>query len=102
MSTNPSASNAPMVTISGRLSSIDAWPRKNPTRYTALVRLPAADEFTTPATVEVVSDVNPGKEGDIVTFVCRVGGRYRSFMATDKVTGEQRTVRTADNLLTVA
>ena len=102
MSTNPIASKAPTVTIAGRLSSVEAWPRKNPTRYTVLVRLPAPDEFTTPATVEVVSDINPGNEGDLVTLVCRVGGRYRSYTATDKATGEQRTVRTADNVLTVA
>ena len=101
MSTNSTANSAPVVTFTGRISAIDAWPVARPTRYTTLVRLPAADAYETPATVEVVSGQSIGKEGEVVTLTCSVGGRYRSYGVTDKQTGENRTVKTADNLLTV-
>ena len=102
MSANTTAAKAPKVLVTGRISSVDSWPVKNPKRFTTLVRLPAEDEFTTPATVEVLSEFSVGKEGEMFSSECYVGGRYRSYAATDKVTGEQRTVRTADNTLTVA
>lgn len=102
MSTNPIASKAPVTTITGRISGTDAYPRKNPTRFTTLVRLAADDEYTTPATVELLSDHVLGQEGDIVTALrCALGGRYRSYEVVDKNTGEARTVKTADNILTV-
>lgn len=101
MSTNSTANTVPTVSFTGRISAVDAWPAARPTRYTSLVRLPAADAYETPATVEVVSSHSIGKEGDVVTLTCAVGGRYRSYAVTDKQTGENRTVKTADNLLTV-
>lgn len=102
MSTHPTATKAPQTKISGRISAVDWYPRKNPKRFTTLVRLPAADEFSTPATVELSSDHSIGDEGEmVVDLVCSVGGRYRSYQVTDKDTGEVRTVRTADNSLTV-
>lgn len=102
MDATATASKAPKVHIRGKISSVDSWPKKNPTRFLTLVRLAADDEFTTPATVEVVSDHATGKEGDMFDAQCTVGGRYRSYSVTDKATGEIRTVRTADNTLTVA
>lgn len=101
MSINPTPNKSPSVTFTGRISAVDAWPAGRPTRYTTLLRLPAGDQYETPATVEVVSAHSVGKEGEEVTLTCSVGGRYRSYSATDKQTGEQRTVKTADNLLTV-
>lgn len=102
MSTNPTASKAPKTIISGRISAVDWYPRKNPKRFTTLVRLPAEDEFSTPATVEISSEKSIGDEGDmVIELACRIGGRYRSYPVTDKETGEQRTVKTADNTLTV-
>lgn len=101
MSTNATASKAPTTVISGRISACDWYPRTKPTRFTTLVRLPAADEFTTPATVEIESSHSIGEEGEMLQgLVCAVGGRYRSYPVTDKQTGEQRTVKTADNILT--
>jgi hypothetical protein len=87
--------------FTGRISCVDSWPVKNPTRFNTLLRLPASDEYVTPATVEVQSAHSIGKEGETVTVTCEVGGRYRSYQVTDKLTGDQRTVRTADNILTV-
>ena len=102
MSINPTVSKVPTVTISGRVSSVDPYPVKAPTRWTTLVRLPAPDQYSTPATVELVSNHFLGNEGDmLIDVVCSVGGRYRSYPVTDKGTGEIRTVRTAENLLTV-
>lgn len=96
------ASKAPKTIITGRISAIDCWPKKNPTRFTTLVRLAADDEFTTPATVEVQSERALGVEGQILPPTeCHIGGRYRAYPVTDKHTGEVRTVRTADNTLTV-
>ena len=101
MSTNVTGHKAPKTIISGRISAVDWYPRKNPKRFTTLVRLPAADEFTTPATVEIVSEKSLGDEGDmVVDLTCTVGGRYRSYPVTDKETVELRTVKTADNSLT--
>lgn len=101
MSTNV-ISKAPVTLITGRISGCDWYPRKNPTRFSTLVRLRADDEYTTPATVELSSDKAIGKEGDVVTDLrCAVGGRYRSYEVTDKATGEVRIVRTADNVLSV-
>lgn len=101
MSTNPTAKLAPTVLITGRISATDHWPRRNPTRFTTLLRMPSADEYSTPATVELNSDHSLGKEGETITVEATVGGRYRSYNATDKETGESRVVKTADNLLTV-
>lgn len=90
-----------IVNISGRVSAVDSYPHKRPTRWTTLLRLPAADEYSTPATVEVVSDRDLAAVGEVISVRCEVSGRYRSYNVTDKETGEQRTVRTADNFLTV-
>lgn len=92
---------APVVTLTGKISNVDPYPRIKPKRFNTLIRLAAPDEFTTPSTVEVTSEQSIGVEGQVVTVKCEVGGRYRSYPVTDKNTGEERTVRTADNLLTV-
>ena len=94
------AQAAPTVKISGRISNVDAYPKNKPRRWTTLVRMPAASEYDTPATVEVVSEASIGAEGQVIEVLCSVSGRYRSYEVTDKGTGEVRTVRTADNLLT--
>jgi hypothetical protein len=102
MTANANPQSSPSVTtISGRISAVDAWPVKNPIRYTTLVRQPADDEYTTPATVELSSTHSLGKEGDVIQVQCSVSGRYRSYQATHKLSGEVRTVKTADNILTV-
>jgi hypothetical protein len=101
MSTTP-VKSYPTTTITGRISSIDSWPAKNPTRFNTLVRLPSEDEYATPETVELTSTHSIGKEGEVIRDVLvRCGGRYRSYPVTDKQTGEMRTVKTADNSFTV-
>jgi len=91
-----------VVTISGRISNVDAYPKVKPRRWTTLVRMKAASEYDTPATVEVVSERSLGGEGEVISVECAVTGRYRSYEVTDKQTGEVRVVRTADNILTAA
>lgn len=78
--------------IKGR---IDARRRFNNEFYTRLV-LPAPDEYTPPAVVEVISKDKLGDIGDDWTGCVRIGGRRNSFPATDRDTGERVVVQTAN------
>jgi hypothetical protein len=66
-----------------------------------LVRLPAPDPFSSPATVNVKAREKMGSEGDEFNAECQVGGYGRSYPVTDEETGRKTSVRTADNTLTV-
>lgn len=70
------------------------------THYT-LMRLPAADEWSHPATVEVGSKHKLGNRDEIWEGVCVVGGMPNDFDTKDKQTGEMTTVYTARNFLNV-
>jgi hypothetical protein len=61
-----------------------------------LVTMPAADEYSSPSTVEIRSKAAFGESGETVRVKCRVGGRARSYKGTDPETGEIRPVRTAE------
>lgn len=71
--------------------------RKAGESFLHLVVLPAADEYSSPATVEIISKQRFAAAGDDVRILCRIGGFRRQYKVTDKETGEVRTVTTADN-----
>jgi hypothetical protein len=83
--------------IKGR---IDARRKFNNECYTRLV-LPAPDEYTPPAVVEVVSKEKLGDVGDDWTGCVRIGGRRNSFAVTDRETGERTNVQSANVYLRV-
>lgn len=78
--------------IKGR---IEARRRFNNEFYTRLV-LPAPDEYTPPAVVEVISKDKLGEIGDDWTGCVRIGGRRNSFPVTDRDTGERVVVQSAN------
>jgi hypothetical protein len=69
--------------------------------HITILKLPAADEYSAPETVELVSRQKLGERGDEVRCKVQIGGYGRSYQATDPETGEKTTVQTADNTLTV-
>lgn len=64
-----------------------------------LIVMPAPDPYSSPSTVSVLSGARLGERDDDVTVRVRIGGYKRSYKATDRETGEVRTVQTADNKL---
>jgi hypothetical protein len=83
------------VLIVGRCISA----KKAGTLYSHLVIMPAPDPYSAPATVEVLASSRLADSEQDVRLHCRVGGYKRSYKATDRETGEQRQVQTADNKL---
>lgn len=69
--------------------------------FSHLVVMPAPDPYSSPATVEVLATSRQADSEQDVRLLCRVGGYKRSYKSTDRETGEQRTVQTADNKLFV-
>lgn len=82
--------------LAGRIESVVQSNTSEGRRFRTLLRLPAADAFTSPATVEVRSTERLGGAGDEVSVVVRVGGYSRHYKTSE---GEAR--KTADNILTV-
>lgn len=83
------------VVVEGRLTQI----RKAGKTFLHLVTLPAEDEFSSPATVEINAGERLGEAGTAIKVTCRIGGFRRQYRSTDQETGEQKTVVTADNRL---
>jgi hypothetical protein len=71
------------------------------TLWLTLCKLPNPSDFESGGTIELRSGQRLGVVGDEFTGWCRVGGYARQYKATDKETGEQVTVRTAEVRLTV-
>ncbi|NMG46953.1 hypothetical protein GO613_02395 [Azoarcus communis] len=69
------------------------------TLFSHLVVMPAPDPYSSPSTVEVLAKNRHADGEQDVRFMCRVGGYKRSYKTTDRETGEQRQVNTADNKL---
>lgn len=69
--------------------------------WLSLCKLPNPSEFESGGTIELRSTQRLGQVGDEFTGWCRVGGYPRQYKATDKETGEQVLVRTAEVRLTV-
>lgn len=100
MSAEPSAVSIPFPSIKlgeavlvGRLQRI----RKIGDKYLHLLILPSNDNYTSPQTVEVTAESRLGEVESEIRVKVRLGGFRRSYRATDKETGEIRTVQTAEN-----
>ena len=85
------------VIIKGRCTSA----KRLGTLFAHLVVLPAPDPYSSPATVEVLAKTRQADSEQDVTLHCRIGGYRRSYKTTDRQTGEERQVLTADNKLFV-
>lgn len=64
-----------------------------------LIVMPAPDPYSSPSTVSVLAKSRQADAEMDVRLLCRVGGYKRSYKSTDRETGEQRQVHTADNKL---
>jgi len=69
-------------------------------RHFTLLIMPAADEFTSPSTVEVSSVAKLGDKNEEVDVTVKIGGYRRSYNSVDKETGESVTVMTSNMSLT--
>lgn len=99
----PSQGQAPaslkpgQVLIVGRCVSA----KRAGTLFSHLVILPAPDPYSSPATVEVLSNSRQADSEQDVRLLCRIGGYRRTYNSTDRETGEVKKVQTADNKLFV-
>lgn len=84
-----------LSTIRGRLVGARR-PSGNAQFWENILVLPAPDEYTSPSTVCVLSKHRLGEREEMVIVDVRIGGYKRSYRATDRETGEQRSVQTAD------
>lgn len=76
---------ANQVTIAGKVVGVR---KVGTTVYTHIV-LPAPDEYSSPAHVEVSSEKRIGQKDDQVIVQCNIGGYIgKEFSAKDKDTGE--------------
>lgn len=82
--------------VAGRIVGVRSISTQNGKLWLTLVKLPAPDEFTSPQTIELRSKDRPGSMGEDLRCKVRIGGFGRSYDKTDKDTGEQVTVRTAE------
>ena len=85
------------VMIEGRIYRSVRKNGKDGPFFVSLVKMPAADKFSSPSTVEIVSPRELGKRGEEVSVTCRVGGYPRTYVtrpSKDNPDGE--TVYTAD------
>ena len=87
--------------IAGRIAHKRRISTQSGPLHLTLVTMPAPDAYSSPTTVELRSKTPLGDSGEEVRIKCRVGGRARSYKATDPETGEIRPVRTADISLEV-
>lgn len=88
--------------IAGRIERSTPKNGKDGRYFLTLVKMPAPDQFTSPATVELSSDQQLGARGDEIRVKVRVFGYPRSYTtkpSRDYPEGE--TVYTADNRLEV-
>lgn len=81
--------------VEGRLTQV----RKAGKTFLHLVVLPAADEYSSPSTVEINAESRLGEIGNPIKIPVRIGGFRRQYKATDQETGEQKVIVTADNRL---
>jgi hypothetical protein len=84
--------------VFGRVKKV----RRNEDVWYTHVVLPAADEFSSPGQVELISDERIADKDETVKILVRLDGfEGRPFKVTDKETGEVRTVRPVVNRLRV-
>jgi hypothetical protein len=72
--------------IEGRVVSVRSFPTQAGRLFATVVTMPAVDEYTSPARVEILSESKLASVGDTLRHKCRVGGRPRSY--TSKASGE--------------
>ena len=94
----PALKSANMVVqVAGRIEAAS----KYQDTVSTLIKTPAPDSYSHPATIEVRSKARLGSVGEEVVASCRLSGVPRRFNRTDKSTGEITAVRTADMYLHV-
>lgn len=81
------------VAVKGRISYV----QRHDGKYRTRVALPAADEFSFPGSVMILSDHSLGSVGDDLKVRAYLAGRSRQYASKD--TGEM--VQTADSWLVV-
>lgn len=92
------SSSVPSLAINGRI----VRKRVHDKVHYVQLMLPAPDEFTSPAQIEVRSARSLGDVGDDVSIRLTVGGyKRRSYNYTDRETGESRMVHPVENTLSV-
>lgn len=69
------------------------------TLFEHLIVMPAPDPYSSPSTVSVLAKSRQADSEQDVRLLCRVSGYKRNYKSTDRETGEQRQVNTADNKL---
>lgn len=94
------AAKAPIVRLTGRIEQVRSINTTEGRAFSILVKLPAPDAFSSPATVSVRSRERMGQPGDEFNAEVQVGGYGRTYKAEDE-DGRKIDVRTADNTLTV-
>lgn len=88
--------------ISGRIERSTPKTGQHGRYFVTLVKMPAPDQFSSPATIEVSSESQLGARGDEVRLKVRVFGYPRSFQTKpSREFPEGETVYTADNRLEV-
>lgn len=90
-----------IVRIVGRVENVRRTQGREGAVFVHLVKLPAADEFSSPATVVIRGTERAGQQGDKFDQLCQVGGYGRTYQTTDEETGRKVSVQTADNTLTI-
>lgn len=75
--------------------------RTGHTVHLTVLKLAAADEFSSPETIEVRSEQPLPEVGQVWRGKVRIGGYGRSYQQEEPQTGEKVTIQTADNNLTV-
>ena len=109
MAQDASGQTSPATPVSGLLTALIAGrivskgrfkTREGGTVHVTVVKLAAADEFSSPETIEVRSKEPLGDLGDTCRAKVRIGGYGRSY-TKEGPDGEKVRVQTADNHLTV-
>jgi hypothetical protein len=89
------------VRLVGRIEDVRRSSGANGPTFLHLVKLPAADEFSSPSTVLIRAEQRCGEPTGQFDQLVQIGGYGRTYQTTDEETGRKHSVRTADNTLTV-
>ncbi len=91
------------VYLQGRISYMRNQKTENGRLFLTILKIPAVDQYSHPATVEVSSSHKLGDVNDDWKGICQVTGYPRTYDSKpDPETGEIKTVRTATISLRVA
>lgn len=81
------AAQAGVVKIAGKIENVTSF---NNGGFATQVMLPAEDQYSMPAHVEIRSDKRLGSKGEEIDVLCAISGWPRKWSKVDKETGEQR------------